>query len=226
MRWQQTWGDYHERCAAPHGDFARCPGWRISWISPGLVFTAGKKPLETMQGLSDLSAGTGMKESLGELFVRCRFTISSHFRLCEFCSSYNAIRFMPKRVSNSVAVAVLRRFTGSSNPTRVKLRWDDHFLYVGAELRSRWKVYSQWNTFLSGKQQPDFVDFVDACWRFKTGQWLLVLLAIAMTYTVLFGQAQCCGGLEDRAQWHSAKNSCADRQQHILVALSVYCRYL
>lgn len=178
------------------GDFARCPGWRISWISPGLVFTAGKKPLETMQGLS---AGR-MKESLGELFVRCRFTISSHFRLCQFCSSYNAIRFMPKRlVSNSVAVAVLRRFTGSSNPTRVKLRWDDHFLYVGAELRFRWGVLpmgdlSFWET------TERFVDFVDACWRFKTGQWLLVLLAIAMTYTVLFGQAQCCGGLEDRAQ--------------------------
>ena len=30
-----------------------------------------------------------------------------------------------------------RRFTGSSNPTRVKLRWDDAFLYVAAELRSR-----------------------------------------------------------------------------------------
>lgn len=30
-----------------------------------------------------------------------------------------------------------RRFTGSSNPTRVKLCWDESFLYVGAELQSR-----------------------------------------------------------------------------------------
>ncbi|CAJ1424702.1 unnamed protein product [Effrenium voratum] len=30
-----------------------------------------------------------------------------------------------------------RRFTGSENPTRVKLRWDEEFLYVGAELTSR-----------------------------------------------------------------------------------------
>ena len=34
-------------------------------------------------------------------------------------------------------MVVVRRFTGSSNPTRVKLRWDDRFLYIGAELRSR-----------------------------------------------------------------------------------------
>ena len=33
-----------------------------------------------------------------------------------------------------------RRFTGSSNPTRVKLRWDETFLYVAAELRSRWDL--------------------------------------------------------------------------------------
>ena len=33
-----------------------------------------------------------------------------------------------------------RRFTGSSNPTRVKLRWDENFLYVAAELRSRWDL--------------------------------------------------------------------------------------
>ncbi|CAE7249136.1 CODM, partial [Symbiodinium pilosum] len=30
-----------------------------------------------------------------------------------------------------------RRLTGSENPTRVKLRWDEEFLYVGAELRSK-----------------------------------------------------------------------------------------
>ena len=30
-----------------------------------------------------------------------------------------------------------RRFTGTENPTRVTLRWDDDFLYVGAELQSR-----------------------------------------------------------------------------------------
>eukprot|EP00438_Fugacium_kawagutii_P005541 Skav234074 [mRNA] locus=scaffold2565:105004:109097:+ [translate_table: standard] len=36
-----------------------------------------------------------------------------------------------------LVVRPCRRFTGSSNPTRVKLRWDDTFLYVAAELRSR-----------------------------------------------------------------------------------------
>lgn len=30
-----------------------------------------------------------------------------------------------------------QRFTGSENPTRVKVRWDDSYLYIGAELRSR-----------------------------------------------------------------------------------------
>ena len=36
-----------------------------------------------------------------------------------------------------IGSAAARRFTGSENPTRVKLRWDEEFLYVGAELTSR-----------------------------------------------------------------------------------------
>lgn len=48
----------------------------------------------------------------------------------------------PMWSSHAVDVVDLhaRRFTGSSNPTRVKLRWDETFLYVAAELRSRWDL--------------------------------------------------------------------------------------
>ena len=142
------------------GEFPGSRRASFSWLGRSLSRLCkafrpfGQWGLLITKGLA--GAKGGMKESLGKFFVRCRCTSFSHFRLCQFCSS--TCQFMPSDSVHAIrtsikhwpSLAVVRRFTGSSNPTRVKLRWDESFLYVGAELQSRlWGV--QW-TLLSEKQ--------------------------------------------------------------------------